>query len=73
MLLKCAYILQQFERALKVAQIAEVKLGQVQLVDGCEQLALSFAAFVPIYNSFIANTRGLKPLQEYLDPDLMED
>ena len=34
---------------------------------------LSFAAFVPIYNSFIANTRGLKPLQEYLDPDLMEE
>jgi len=34
--------------------------------------SLSFAAFVPVYNSFIANTRGLKPLQDYLNPDEIE-
>jgi hypothetical protein len=34
--------------------------------------SLSAAIFVPIYNSFIANTRGLKPLQEYLTAESIE-
>jgi len=33
---------------------------------------LAGAAFVPIYNNFIAATRGLKPLQEYLDRESIE-
>ena len=33
---------------------------------------LAGAAFVPIYNNFIATTRGLKPLQEYLDRESIE-
>lgn len=33
---------------------------------------LSAAIFLPVYNTFIANTRGLKPLQEYLTMDSLE-
>lgn len=34
--------------------------------------ALSVAVFLPVYNVFIANTRGLKPLQEYLNAESIE-
>jgi hypothetical protein len=33
---------------------------------------LAGAAFVPIYNNFIVTTRGLKPLQEYLNRESIE-
>lgn len=33
---------------------------------------LGVVALVPIYNNFIANTRGLKPLQEYIQPETIE-
>lgn len=33
---------------------------------------LAGAIFVPVYNNFIASTRGLKPLQEYLTRDAIE-
>ncbi len=33
---------------------------------------LAGAIFVPVYNSFIATTRGLKPLQEYMTRDAIE-
>lgn len=34
---------------------------------------LSVAVLLPVYNAFIANTRGLKPLQEYLQPAVIEN
>ncbi|MBP8950170.1 MAG: hypothetical protein KBG73_15110 [Candidatus Promineofilum sp.] len=34
---------------------------------------LAMAAFVPIYNNFIAATRGLKPLQEYATREAIDD
>lgn len=34
---------------------------------------LAAASFVPIYNNFIATTRGLKPLQEYLTLESIND
>ena len=33
---------------------------------------LSGAVFLPVYNNFIATTRGLKPLQEYLNMESIE-
>ena len=35
--------------------------------------AVAAASFVPIYNNFIATTRGLKPLQEYLTVESIND
>lgn len=34
--------------------------------------SLTMAAFVPLYNSYIATARGLRPLQEYLTPGAIE-
>lgn len=35
-------------------------------------LAGAAAVFVPLYNSYLVNARGLRPLQEYLQPDVIE-
>lgn len=34
--------------------------------------AIGAAIFLPVYNTFIANTRGLRPLQEYLTMESLE-
>jgi hypothetical protein len=31
--------------------------------------SVAAAVFVPLYNSFLVNTQGLRPLQEYLEPE----
>ena len=35
-------------------------------------LAGAAAVFIPIYNSYLVNTMGLRPLQEYLNPETIE-
>lgn len=34
--------------------------------------ALAAVAFITVYNSYLVNSRGLRPLQEYLQPETME-
>lgn len=34
-------------------------------------LAGAAAIFIPIYNSYLVNTMGLRPIQEFLDPDVI--